>query len=78
LSLKTGITLAKLLKHQEIYKIRVDGSELQNLSENIANDFQLTWFTDKGLFVATGEWIAFTSDRDGNQEIYLMNKNGSD
>ena len=64
--------------NQEIYKVRVDGSELQNLSENPANDLQPTWFTDKGLFVATGEWIAFASDRDGNQEIYLMNKNGSD
>ncbi|MFC1878522.1 hypothetical protein ACFLZW_01285 [Chloroflexota bacterium] len=64
--------------NQEIYKVRVDGTELQNLSANSANDYQPSWFTDKGLFVATGEWIAFTSDRDVNQEIYLMNKNGSD
>jgi Tol biopolymer transport system component len=33
---------------------------------------------DKAPFIAVGQWIAFTSRRDGNEEIYLMKPDGSD
>lgn len=63
--------------NQEIFKMKTDGSEVSNLTNSPANDYQPSWFTDQGLFVSTGEWIAFTSTRDGNQEIYVMNADGS-
>ncbi len=62
----------------EIYSVKVDGTELKNLSNNpTANDTQPSWFTNNNLFVRR-YWIAFTSNRDGNQEIYLMNQDGGD
>ncbi|MBN1149437.1 MAG: PD40 domain-containing protein [Anaerolineales bacterium] len=62
---------------QEIYSMRADGSELKNLTQSPANDYQPSWFKDKGILIFTGEWIAFTSDRDGNQEVYRMNVDGT-
>jgi Tol biopolymer transport system component len=63
----------------DIFKMRLDGSEVINLTNNLAAvDYDPTWFTNQGLFVSTGEWIAFTSERDGNQEIYMMNADGTD
>ena len=63
--------------NQEIYSMRPDGTELNNLSKNPAPDYQPTWFSKKNLFITTGNWIAFTSLRDGNQEIYVMGPDGS-
>jgi len=63
--------------NSEIYVMQANGSGVQNLTNNPADDTQPTWFTNQGLFVSSGNWIAFTSNRDGNQEIYLMNSNGS-
>jgi hypothetical protein len=63
----------------DVFKMRVDGSEVMNMTNNPgAADYDPSWFTNQGLFVSTGEWIVFTSERDGNQEIYLMNADGSD
>lgn len=62
--------------NQEIYKIRTNGSELTNLTNNPANDLQPTWVTDSGLFSSSGDRIAFASNRDGNQEIYVMTIDG--
>jgi Tol biopolymer transport system component len=64
--------------NQEIYITRVDGSETINLSNSPSEDYQPHWFVDDRLIVGTGEWIAFTSNRDGNQEIYLMRNDGSE
>lgn len=63
---------------QEIYIIRLDGTGLLNLSNNPANDFQPTWLDDQGLFDTAGERIAFTTNRDGNQEIYVMKTDGTE
>ena len=63
--------------NREIYAMRSDGSSLINLTNNPADDFDPSWFSDQGLFVSTGEWIVFTSTRDVNQEIYIMNADGT-
>lgn len=64
--------------NQEIYKVRTSGADLTNLSNNPANDSQPTWVVESGLFSTTGDRIAFTTDRDGNQEIYIMSEEGAD
>jgi hypothetical protein len=63
---------------QEIYKVRTDGSELTNLTNNAANDYQPTWVADVGLFSSGGDRVAFATDRDGNQEIYIMLSDGAE
>ncbi len=64
--------------NQEIYKVRTSGADLTNLSNNPANDAQPTWVSDTGLFSSAGDRIAFATDRDGNQEIYMMTSDGAD
>jgi Tol biopolymer transport system component len=54
----------------DIYTMRPDGSELTNLTDNPANDFNPFWSSD-------GERIAFESDRDGSVQIFLMGADGS-
>ena len=54
------------------------GADLTNLTNNPANDAQPTWVSDTGLFSSAGERIAFVTDRDGNQEIYVMSSEGTD
>jgi Tol biopolymer transport system component len=61
----------------DIFVMKANGSDVQNLTNNPANDYQPTWFAASGLFGPTDEWIVFTSDRDGNQEIYRMEPDGS-
>ncbi len=63
---------------QEIYKVRTDGSELTNLTNNPANDYQPTWVADPGLFSTAGDRVAFATNRDGNQEIYVMTSDGAE
>lgn len=61
-------------RNWEIYKIKVDGTELTNLTNNpdSADDFP-GWSP-----VASADKIAFASNRDGNWEIYQMNSDGSE
>ena len=47
-----------------------DGSGLLNLTNNPAFDERSRWSPD-------GTQIAFSSDRDGNTEIYVINVDGS-
>ena len=55
----------------QIYRMRGDGTNVRNLSNNTSNDNFVTVSAD-------GKWIAFVSDRDGNEEIYVMSIDGSD
>ena len=57
--------------NDEIYLMRVDGSELVNLTNSPANDVDPAWSPD-------GEKIAFASDRDGDFDIYVIRRDGSD
>jgi len=62
----------------EIYRMRADGSEVVNLTNNPGADDQMPWwFTSGGIFNRS-ESIVFTSNRDGNNEIYIMAPDGSD
>jgi Tol biopolymer transport system component len=54
----------------EIYVVHADGSNLQDVSNNVANDSSPRWSPD-------GRTIIFLSDRDGNPGIYAMNADGS-
>lgn len=54
----------------EIYKVRVDGTEMTNLSDTPGNNFRPDWSPD-------GARIVFVSERDGNRELYVMNADGS-
>lgn len=51
--------------------MNADGSGQTNLTNNPADDYGGRWSPD-------GSYILFTSERDGNREIYLMKANGAD
>jgi Tol biopolymer transport system component len=55
----------------DIYLMNADGSSVQPLTLNDANDRTPAWSSD-------GSRIAFATDRDGDWEVYVMNINGSD
>ena len=56
----------------EIYTINIDGTEIQQLTDNaVYLDWDPVWSPD-------GTRIAFASNRDGDHEIYTMNANGND
>ncbi len=50
--------------------MNTDGRKLKRLSDNPAQDYNIFWSPD-------GKKISFTSERDGNLEIYVMNPDGS-
>jgi len=50
--------------------MNADGGAPTRLTKNTAVDQSPAWSRD-------GRRIAFTSDRDGNREIYVMNADGS-
>jgi hypothetical protein len=54
-----------------IYTINVDSSELSRLSIFASDDFEPDWSPD-------GTKVVFTSLRDGDSEIYVMNADGTD
>lgn len=53
-----------------IYTIKVDGSGLQRLTVDTANNEQPSWSRD-------GRRIVFSSDRAGHLDLYVMNADGS-
>jgi Tol biopolymer transport system component len=50
--------------------MHADGSHQTRLTFNEASDFLSTWSPD-------GRKLAFTTDRDGNVEVYTMRADGS-
>jgi Tol biopolymer transport system component len=56
--------------NSEIYVMQTDGSNMLNLTNNLAYDGNPLWSPD-------GTRLAFESDRDGNRNIYIMNIDGS-
>lgn len=54
----------------EIYFINEDGSGLQQVTDNSANDDNPSWHPD-------GQQIAFESDLNGDYDIYIINADGS-
>ena len=54
----------------EIYTIRPDGSDLQQLTQTSAREGWPKW-------APNGQQIIFTSDQSGTGQIYLMNSDGS-
>jgi TolB protein len=55
----------------EIYAMNVDGSNLVQLTQNLAADEYPVWSPD-------GTQIAFKSDRSGDVEVYVMNADGTE
>lgn len=54
----------------EIYKIRVDGTDLSRLTTEPGIDCRPQWSPD-------AQWIAFTSNRTGNEDLFVMSADGS-
>jgi TolB protein len=54
----------------DIYRMRIDGSDMQQLTNSSTTDNGPVWSPD-------GQWIAFWSMRDGNIEVYRMRADGS-
>ena len=63
--------------NKEIYIANADGSNPINLTNNPAEDSQPAWFFQATLIVLSEERIVFTSNRDGNSEIYTMLLDGT-
>jgi WD40-like Beta Propeller Repeat len=64
-----GFPVAKT--EADIWKMRPDGSELQNLTPNTPG------FDGYPSFSGDGKQIAFTSERNGSFDLYLMKSDGS-
>jgi TolB protein len=54
-----------------------DGNAPTNISQNSNLDTEPDWFEDNRILLGTGEWITFSTNRDGNREIYMMRTDGS-
>jgi TolB protein len=66
-----GPPMAPVDADVDIWKVRADGTDATNLTaESNANDS----FRDVS---ADGEWVVFRSGRDGDKQIYLMDKDGN-
>jgi Tol biopolymer transport system component len=56
----------------DVWIMRADGSDKRNLTADHANEDTYPFFSPDG------QWIAFSSNRDGNDEIYAMHPDGTD
>jgi Tol biopolymer transport system component len=57
--------------NREIYLMNAEGSDLQRLTNDPAEDTEPAWSPDRSQ-------VAFVSNRDGDTAIYVMNIDGSD
>ena len=55
----------------DIYVMNHDGSSVKRLTDDPGSDIEPTWSPD-------GKYLAFSSDRSGPLEVYVMNTDGSD
>lgn len=53
----------------DIYSVRDDGTDLTQLTDHPAGDYDPAWSPD-------GAWLLFVSERDGNAELYVLSING--
>jgi Tol biopolymer transport system component len=67
---RDGKTVNGRIPAPEIYVMKADGSDQKNISNNDYWDFYCYFSPD-------GRSIVFTSMRDGNQEVYTMNVDGT-
>ena len=51
--------------------MRVDGANSDQHSNHPASDFGPCWAPNQA-------WVAFTSERDGNREVYITKPNATD
>ncbi|HEV7595339.1 MAG TPA: protein kinase [Gemmatimonadaceae bacterium] len=56
--------------NMDIYKMRVDGSDLQQLTRNTADEFHPGWSPD-------GRQVSFQSWRSGNRDSYVVSSDGT-
>ena len=56
--------------------MNADGSGLTNLTQSRENDFFASWAMN-GAWSPDGSKLAFVSKRDGNEEVYIMDADGS-
>jgi WD40 repeat protein len=54
----------------QIWTANADGTNVQAISQESASSYDPAWSPD-------GQWIVFTSERDGNKEIYATRADGS-
>lgn len=64
------VVMSKRSGNWDIYRVNIDGTNLQQLTTSSANDGLPTWSPD-------GSGIAFVSDRSGRWELWAMNPDGS-
>jgi DNA-binding SARP family transcriptional activator len=58
-------------KHQQdVFVSRADGSGMENLTQNAAEDYHISWSSD-------GNLLAFTSDRSGNPDLFAIEFEGA-
>jgi DNA-binding SARP family transcriptional activator/dipeptidyl aminopeptidase/acylaminoacyl peptidase len=56
--------------HQrDVFLSRADGSKVENITSNPAEDYHIAWSSD-------GNLLAFTSDRDGNPDLFAVEFEG--
>jgi Tol biopolymer transport system component len=66
----TKIAFVRSVGTESIYVADPDGSNEVRLTDDTADDWNPAWSPD-------GSQIAFQTDRDGNEEIYVMNADGT-